>query len=159
MKDLSNLPWKSKLFTYGVIAIFFGSGSVIYSFIKSKPNINNSTFFSGTLVKIENMQVKTKNATVMHLEDTTNTLRINMGACSSISAELYPGDNLNINYIKSSLALLDGRAMQISKDNLRICDFEKTINKHNRSVTLDLYFGLFCLTFGSIGTYIGYKKT
>jgi len=159
MKEISNLPWKSKLFTYGVIAIAFGTGSIIYSFLHTKPNISNLASFSGTLIKVENMQVKTKNTTVMYLNNKADKVRINMGVCSKISSELNSGDNLHIYYTKSSLAIVDGRAMQITKDNIPICDFKKAINRHSRSVTLDFYFGVFCLFFGFLSTYAGYKKT
>jgi len=159
MKEILNLPWKSKLFTYGVIAIAFGTGSIIYSYLNTKPNISNLTSFSGTFIKVENMQIKTKNATVIHLINKTDNVRINMGACSKISSELNSGDNLHVYYKKSSLAIVDGRAMQITKDNMPICDFKKAISRHNRSVTLDFYFGVFCLFFGFLSTYAGYKKT
>jgi len=159
MKEISNLPWKSKLFTYGVIAILFGLGSVIYSFISSKPNIKDLIAFSGAFQQVENIQAKTKNATVMHLRNKTNNIRLNMGACSTISKELNAGDNLHVYYKKTSLAFVDGRAMEITKDNMTICNFQTVINKHTRSVKLGFYFGAFCLLLGTLFTYVGYKKT
>ncbi len=154
-----NLPWKSRLFTYGVVTLLFSLIGAISEFASLEPELNDFHVASGEIEKIEKWRLKNKFGTDIYL----NTGKLNRFSTSSYCEptliKLSAGENITIHYTEAGdLSRVIGNVKHISRNSEIVCSYNELLKYRDKNQVIRQSAPILLFLVAISMIVFGYKK-
>jgi len=130
---ISNLPWKSRFFSYGVIFVILGFIGLVTHVSRAIPQL---TEYEGVVLKVEYFQAKSSGVDVFISVDGEEK-RFNLNRCRIATSKITNGDIIVVRVEAPFIvSRVDGLVWFVKKSGVVLCDYAQPYKQKSDSTFL-----------------------